>query len=303
MTESPPEESRFGFVAVLGAPNVGKSTLINRLVGSKVTIVSPKVQTTRSRILGIALHGGSQIVLVDTPGIFQPKRRLDRAMVAAAWQGASDADIVCLLVDSERGVDADAQRIVEGLKKDGRQAVLVLNKIDRVKRENLLALSARLNEIGIFSDTFMLSALNGDGVGDFLDFIAGRVPPGVWHYPEDQISDLPQRLLAAEVTREQLFHLTHQEVPYAVAVDTDSWETFRDGSVKIMQTIYVQRDSQKPIILGKGGSLIKRVGAAARGELTEMLGCAVHLFLHVKVREKWSEDRSHFRAWGLDYNA
>lgn len=303
MTESPHKESRFGFVAVLGAPNVGKSTLINRLVGSKVTIVSPKVQTTRSRILGIALHGGSQIVLVDTPGIFQPKRRLDRAMVAAAWQGASDADIVCLLVDSERGVDADAQRIVEGLKKDGRQAVLVLNKIDRVKRESLLALSARLNETGIFSDTFMLSALKGDGVGDFLDFMAGRVAPGIWHYPEDQISDLPQRLLAAEVTREQLFHLTHQEVPYAVAVDTDSWETFRDGSVKIMQTIYVQRDSQKPIILGKGGSLIKRVGAAARSELTEMLGCAVHLFLHVKVREKWSEDRSHFRAWGLDYNA
>lgn len=303
MAESSPEETRFGFVAVLGAPNVGKSTLINRLVGSKVTIVSPKVQTTRSRILGIALHGGSQIVLVDTPGIFQPKRRLDRAMVAAAWQGASDADVVCLLVDSERGVDGDAQRIVEGLKKDGRQAVLVLNKIDRVKRENLLALSARLNDTGIFSDTFMLSALKGDGVDDFLDFMAGRVPPGVWHYPEDQISDLPQRLLAAEVTREQLFHLTHQEVPYAVAVDTDSWETFRDGSVKIMQTIYVQRDSQKPIILGKGGSLIKRVGAAARGELTEMLGCAVHLFLHVKVREKWSEDRSHFRAWGLDYNA
>ena len=303
MADPSTEGSRFGFVAVLGAPNVGKSTLINRLVGSKVTIVSPKVQTTRSRILGIALHKASQIVLVDTPGIFQPKRRLDRAMVAAAWQGASDADVVCLLVDSERGLDGNAQRIVEGLRQDGREAVLVLNKIDRVKRESLLALSAKLNDTELFSDTFMLSALNGDGVGDFLDFLARRVPPGVWHYPEDQISDLPQRLLAAEVTRERLFHLTHQEVPYAVAVDTDAWETFRDGSVKITQTIYVQRDSQKPIVLGKGGSLIKRVGAAARGELSEMLGCPVHLFLHVKVREKWSEDRSHFRAWGLDYNA
>jgi GTP-binding protein Era len=303
MAEAPEAATRFGFVAVLGAPNVGKSTLINRLVGAKVTIVSPKVQTTRSRVLGIVIKDGSQIVFVDTPGIFAPRRRLDRAMVAAAWKGAADADVVSLMVDCVHGIDKDTRRILDGLRETGRKAVLVLNKIDRVKRESLLGLSARLNETGLFAETFMISALKGDGVDDLLDYFAAQVPPGVWHYPEDQITDLPMRLLAAEVTREKLFLLTHQEVPYSVAVETEAWEPFRDGSVKVDQTVYVQRDSQKPIVLGKGGRLIKRVGEAAREELQEMLGQKVHLFLHVKVREKWGEDRAHYRLWGLDYNA
>lgn len=303
MTMPPPEESRFGFVAVLGAPNAGKSTLINRMVGAKVTIVSPKVQTTRSRVLGISIHGTSQIVFVDTPGIFAPRRRLDRAMVAAAWQGAAEADEVCLLVDVARGLDDNAKRIVDGLKKENRTAILVLNKIDKVKREKLLALSAALNESGVFSETFMVSALKGDGVADLHDYFAKKVPPGIWHYPEDQISDLPQRLLAAEVTREKLFLKTHQEVPYAVAVETESWEPFKDGSVKIDQVVYVQRDSQRPIILGKGGQLIKQIGAEARAELGTLFGCKVHLFLRVKVRQNWIDSREHFQMWGLDHNA
>ena len=303
MTDTDDTGQRFGFVAVLGAPNVGKSTLINRMVGAKVTIVSPKVQTTRSRVLGIVVRDKSQIVFVDTPGIFAPQRRLDRAMVAAAWQGASDADIVCLLIDAERGRDKNTERIIEGLAGSGRQAILVLNKIDRVKRESLLGLSASLDETGLFSDIFMISALNGDGVDDLFGYFAAHVPAGVWHYPEDQLSDLPQRLLAAEITREQLFHLTHQEVPYAIAVETDSWEEFRDGSVKVEQSIFVQRETQRSIVLGKGGQLIKRVGAAAREELGEILGQKVHLYLHVKVRGKWMEDRGHYRQWGLDYNA
>lgn len=303
MTMPPPEESRFGFVAVLGAPNAGKSTLINRMVGAKVTIVSPKVQTTRSRVLGISIRGASQIVFVDTPGIFAPRRRLDRAMVAAAWQGAAEADEVCLLVDVTRGLDDNAKRIVEGLKKENRTAVLVLNKIDKVKRESLLALSAALNESGVFTETFMVSALNGDGVEDLHDYFAEKVSPGIWHYPEDQISDLPQRLLAAEVTREKLFLKTHQEVPYAVAVETESWEPFKDGSVRIDQIVYVQRDSQRPIILGKGGRLIKQIGADAREELGALFGCKVHLFLRVKVRENWIDSREHFQMWGLDHNA
>jgi GTP-binding protein Era len=296
-------ETRFGFVAILGAPNVGKSTLVNRLVGAKVTIVSPKVQTTRSRMLGIAVQGQSQIVFVDTPGIFAPRKRLDRAMVAAAWTGAADADLMCLLVDCERGIDENTRRIVAELAALGRDAVLVLNKIDRVKRESLLALSAALNREGRFRDTFMVSALNGDGVGDLLDYFATAVPPGVWHFPEDQLSDLPQRLLAAEVTREKLYLETHQELPYALTVVTDAWEQFRDGSVKITQSIYVERESQRKIVLGKGGQMIKRIGAAARADLAAMLGCPVHLFLHVKVREKWSEQREHYAMWGLDYDA
>lgn len=303
MTMPPPEESRFGFVAVLGAPNAGKSTLINRMVGAKVTIVSPKVQTTRSRVLGISIHGTSQIVFVDTPGIFAPRRRLDRAMVAAAWQGAAEADEVCLLIDVARGLDDNAKRIVDGLKKENRTAILVLNKIDKVKREILLALSAKLNESGVFSETFMVSALKGDGVADLHEYFAKKVPSGIWHYPEDQISDLPQRLLAAEVTREKLFIKTHQEVPYAVAVETESWEPFKDGSVRIDQVVYVQRDSQRPIILGKGGQLIKQIGAESRQELGTLFGCKVHLFLRVKVREKWIDSREHFQMWGLDHNA
>lgn len=296
-------DTRFGFVAILGAPNVGKSTLVNRFVGAKVTIVSPKVQTTRSRVLGIAIQGQSQIVFVDTPGIFAPRKRLDRAMVAAAWKGAADADLMCLLVDCARGFDEDTRRIVAELERLGRAAVLVLNKIDRVKRESLLALSAALNATGKFQDTFMVSALNGDGVGDLLDYFARAAPPGVWHFPEDQISDLPQRLLAAEVTREKLYLETHQELPYALTVATDAWEQFRDGSVKVTQTIFVERESQRAIVLGKGGQMIKRIGAAAREDVAAMLGCKVHLFLHVKVREKWSEQREHYAMWGLDYDA
>ena len=296
-------DTRFGFVAVLGAPNVGKSTLVNRLVGAKITIVSPKVQTTRSRVLGIALKGTSQIVFVDTPGIFAPRKRLDRAMVAAAWQGAADADILCLLVDCGRGLDEATRHILSDLKKNGREAVLVLNKIDLVKRESLLELTAVLNDTGLFSHTFMVSALNGDGVDDLLAHFAEAVPPGVWHFPEDQISDLPQRLLAAEVTREKLYLMTHQELPYALTVVTDEWEPFRDGSVKITQSIYVERDSQRAIVLGKGGRMIKRIGADAREDLSQMLDCKVHLFLHVKVREKWSERREHYAMWGLDFDA
>ena len=295
--------TRFGFVAVLGAPNAGKSTLINRMVGAKVSIVSPKVQTTRIRVLGIVVRDGSQIVFVDTPGIFAPRRRLDRAMVAVAWKGAAEADMICVIVDAARGIDANTRRILDGLRESGCTAVLVLNKIDCIKRESLLGLSADLNATGLFGDTFMISALNGDGVEDLFDFLAERVPPGPWHYPEDQLSDLPQRLLAAEVTREKLFLLTHQEVPYSVAVETEAWEQARDGSVRIEQSIYVQRDSQRPIVLGKGGRLIKRIGSAARAELEDLLGCKVHLFLHVKVREKWAEERAHYRLWGLDYNA
>lgn len=301
-------DSRFGFVAILGAPNVGKSTLVNRLVGAKITIVSPKVQTTRSRVLGIALKGASQIVFVDTPGIFAPRKRLDRAMVAAAWQGATDADLLCLLVDCARGIDRDTRHILDGLKEtagraDGRKPILVLNKIDQVKRESLLALSAALNDEADFAETFMISALNGDGVDDLLSYFADAVPPGVWHFPEDQISDLPQRLLAAEVTREKLYLMTHQELPYALTVVTDAWEPFRDGSVKITQSIYVERDSQRAIVLGKGGRMIKRIGAAAREDLSDMLDYKVHLFLHVKVREKWSERREHYAMWGLDFDA
>jgi len=295
-------DTRFGFIAILGAPNVGKSTLVNRLVGAKVTIVSPKVQTTRSRVLGIAIRERSQIVFVDTPGIFAPRKRLDRAMVAAAWQGAADADLCCLLVDCTRGLDEDTRHILAGLKESGRKAILVLNKIDQVKRESLLALSAQLNAEGNFGDTFMVSALNGDGVDDLLDYFAAAVPAGVWHFPEDQVSDLPLRMLAAEVTREQLYLNTHQELPYALTVVTDAWEQFRDGSVKIIQSIYVERESQRAIVLGKGGQMIKRIGAAAREELSGMLDCKVHLFLHVKVREKWSEEREYYATWGLDYN-
>ncbi len=299
----PAPESRFGFVAVLGAPNVGKSTLINRMVGAKVTIVSPKVQTTRIRVLGIVVRDRSQIVFVDTPGIFAPRRRLDRAMVAAAWKGAGDADVICVLVDAARGIDANTRRILDGLRESGREAVLVLNKIDTIKREKLLGLSAELNATGLFSDTFMVSALKGDGVDDLFDYLAGQVPEGTWHFPEDQLSDLPQRLLAAEITREKLFLLTHEEVPYSVAVETELWEETRDGGVRVEQSIYVQRDSQRPIILGKGGRLIKRIGSEARRELADMLGRQVHLFLHVKVREKWADERDHYRVWGLDYNA
>ena len=304
MAEEPDNTAtRCGFVAVLGAPNAGKSTLVNRLVGAKVSIVTHKVQTTRIRVLGIVIEGPSQLVFIDTPGIFQPRRRLDRAMIDAAWRGAADADRVVLVIDARRGLDADTTRIVEGLKASHRKAILALNKIDLIKRESLLTLAARLNESGVFDETFMVSALTGDGVDDLRARLAEQAPAGPWMFPEDQLSDLPQRLMAAEVTREHLFLLTHQEVPYATTVETDSWEEFKDGSVKIMQTIFVQRDSQKAIMLGSKGSRLKEIGAASRAELGELLGRKVHLFIHVKVREKWMDDPSRYSAWGLDYNA
>ncbi len=294
---------RCGFVALIGAPNAGKSTLLNRLVGAKISIVTPKVQTTRTRVLGIALRGAAQIIFIDTPGIFQPRRRLDRAMVAAAWSGAADADLVVLLIDAEKGASRDARRIVEGLEKAGRKAILALNKIDLVRRDSLLALSAELNASGVFTDTFMISASKGDGVDDLMTALVARLPEGPWLYPEDQLSDMPERLLAAEITREKLFLQLRQELPYSLTVETEEWEDRPDGSVRIGQVVYVQRDSQKAIVLGKGGQRIKSVGAAAREELEGMLGCAVHLFLFVKVREKWGDDPERYRDWGLDFDA
>ena len=299
-----PKDRRFGFVAVLGAPNAGKSTLVNRLVGAKVSIVSPKVQTTRSRVLGIALHGAAQLVLVDTPGIFQPRRRLDRSMVQAAWQGAADADLVLLLVDAaQKRVDDDSRTILAGLAKARRTAILGLNKIDQIRPERLLALTAELNALCSFDATFMISALTGDGVGDLLDHLAGLLPPGPWHYPEDQLSDMPQRLLAAELTREQLFLQLHRELPYALTVESESWEEFKDGSAKVNQVIFVRRDSQKAIVLGHGGQRIKAVREAAQAELEAMLGRPVHLFLFVKVRDNWQDDRERYRELGLDFDA
>jgi GTP-binding protein Era len=294
---------RCGFVALLGAPNAGKSTLLNHIVGAKVSIVTPKVQTTRTRVLGIAMRDQAQIVFVDTPGIFQPKRRLDRAMVAAAWAGAADADIVVLLVDAQKGVTGDARRIIEGLKKAGRKAILALNKIDLVRRDSLLKLAANLDESGIFTDIFMISATTGDGVADLAELLVGRLPEGPWLYPEDQLSDMAERQLAAEITREKLFLELRQELPYALTVETEEWEDKPDGSVRIAQIIYVQRDSQKSIVLGKGGQMIKTVGASSRADLEAMMGCRVHLFLFVKVREKWGDDPERYRDWGLDFDA
>ena len=297
------ESTRFGFVAVLGAPNAGKSTLVNRVVGAKVSIVSPKVQTTRTRVLGIAIAGSSQLVFVDTPGIFAPRKRLERAMVDAAWRGARDADAVLLLVDAGRGLDADTRRIVDGLRAEGRRAILVLNKVDAVHRTVLLGLAAELSAEGIFDEVFMISALSGDGVSDLMAHLEARMPEGPWHFPEDQLSDMPLRLLAAEITREKLFLQTHDEVPYSVTVETEAWEQFRDGSVRIEQTVYVQRDSQKGIVLGKGGQRIRAVGESARRDLEAMLGYKVHLFLHVKQREKWTDDPMVYRLWGLEFDA
>lgn len=298
---SPP---RCGFVALLGAPNAGKSTLLNSLVGAKVSIVTRKVQTTRARLRGIAVAGASQIIFVDTPGIFAPRRRLERAMVAAAWSGARDADVVALVFDaSHREIDPDSRLILDGLRGLGRRAILVLNKIDLVKRPRLLELAARFEAEGRFDRTFMISALTGDGVGDLLAFLAAAMPEGPWHYPADQLSDLPLRLMAAETTREKLFERLHQELPYALTVETERWQDFDDGSVKIEQTIYVQRDSQKAIILGKSGSLIKEIRKDTQKELEDLLERRVHLFLFVKVRRNWLEDPERYRDWGLDFEA
>ena len=292
-----------GFVAILGAPNVGKSTLVNRLVGAKVSIVTPKVQTTRTRVLGICVVGDSQIVFVDTPGIFAPKRRLDRAMVAAAWGGAADADLVAVLVDSARGVDGDTARILERLRSRDRDTVLILNKIDRVKKPALLALAAEAHAAAPFAETLMISALNGDGVDAVKAYFASTVPEGPWLFPEDQISDTPLRLMAAEVTREKVFLELRQELPYQAAVETERWQERADGGVRIDQVIFVERDSQKGIVLGKGGQRVKAIGAESRRDLEEMLERPVHLFLFVKVRERWGDDPERYREWGLDFNA
>ncbi|MGE5476956.1 MAG: GTPase Era [Bacteroidales bacterium] len=302
MTEVPENERRCGYVAIVGAPNAGKSTLVNALVGTKVSIVSPKVQTTRFRVLGILMSGPAQVILVDTPGIFQPRRRLDRAMVAAAWNGAADADLVCLLVDANRGYDDDTRAIVEKLREAKRQAVLILNKVDAVKKEKLLALASQLHDEGLFTDVFMISALKGDGLAPLGKLFAERAPLGPWMYPEDEVSDLPQRMLAAEITREKAFLKLHEELPYALTVETEQWEERPDGSARIDQVIYIQRESQKAIVVGKGGHQIKAIGAAAREELEALLERRVHLFLHVKVKEDWQERRTHYSEMGLDFD-
>jgi GTP-binding protein Era len=298
------EPTRCGFVAVIGAPNAGKSTLVNALVGAKIAIVTPKMQTTRTRLLGIALHGPAQIVLVDTPGIFRPKRRLERAMVKAAWKGAADADEIVLMADATANPpDPETLDIVAGLKQARRTAILALNKSDQAPRQNLLELAASLGAEGIFSETFMISALTGDGVLDLKGALAGRLPESPWLYPEDQISDAPMRFLAAEITREQLYLQLHQEVPYATTVETENWEEFEDGSLKVSQIIYVQREGQKAIVLGKGGARIRSIRLAAQAELEAMLGRRVHLFLFVKLRENWTDDPALYREMGLDFEA
>jgi GTP-binding protein Era len=295
-------DSRCGFVALIGAPNVGKSTLINALVGTKISIVTPKVQTTRTLIRGIACEGAAQLIFVDTPGIFAPRRRLDRAMVGSAWGSAQDADIVTLLIDARKGLKEDDEAAFGGLA-DLRTAakVLVLNKVDLVAKSALLGLAQTLNERAAFTATFMISALSGNGVDDLKKWLAAHVPPGPWLYPEDQISDAPLRQLAAEITREKLYLRLHQELPYQSTVETEVWKELQDGSVRIEQTIYVERDSQRKIVLGKGGRTIKAIGAAARTEIAAAIEQRVHLFLFVKVREGWGDDPERYRQIGLDF--
>ena len=293
--------TRCGFVALIGAPNVGKSTLVNALVGSKVTIVSRKVQTTRALIRGIVVENNAQIILVDTPGIFSPKRRLDRAMVSTAWSGAHDADLVCVLIDAREGIDEEADAILNRLATVQHAKILVLNKIDLVPREKLLALAKTANDRLKFAQTFMISALSGDGVEDLRRALAEIVPKGPFHYPEDQMSDAPLRHLAAEITREKIFRQLHQELPYQSTVETDSWTERKDKSIRIEQTIYVERESQRKIVLGKAGATIKSIGAEARKEIAEILGQPVHLFLFVKVREGWGDDPDRYREMGLEF--
>lgn len=295
-------EERCGFVTLLGAPNAGKSTLVNYMVGAKVSIVSPKVQTTRSRVRGIVVKGDCEIVLVDTPGIFKPKRRLDRAMVAAAWQDAEYSDKCLLLVDARRGLDDDTRSIVESVKKNKLKADLVLNKTDLVKRAKLAELSLKLNELYSFSETFAVSAATGDGVDVLERRLMSEMPAGPFMFPADQVSDLPDKLLAAEITREKLYMNLNQELPYVSTVQTDSFSE-ENGAVKINQTIYVEKNNQKQIVIGKNGSMIKKIGTQSRTELEKMFDCRVHLFLFVKVREKWEDNPEHYRSWGLDFNA
>jgi GTP-binding protein Era len=301
MADHPTEVTRSGFVALIGAPNAGKSTLLNTLVGSKVTIVSHKVQTTRALVRGIAVEGSAQLIFVDTPGIFAPKRRLDRAMVTSAWSGAHDADVVAVLIDARKGLDEEAEALLAGLAEVRQPKLLLLNKIDLAERETLLALAKAGNDRVLFAATFMISALSGDGVSDAKRWLAEKMPHGPWLYPPDQMSDAPLRQLAAEITREKLFHRLHQELPYQSTVETESWKELRDGSVRIEQTIYVERESQRKIVLGKGGTTIKAIGAAARREIAEIAEKPVHLFLFVKVREGWGDDPERYRGMGLEF--
>ncbi|HEV2082750.1 MAG TPA: GTPase Era [Brevundimonas sp.] len=316
-TPHSPGQTRAGFAAIIGAPNAGKSTLVNRLAGSKVSIVTQKVQTTRFPVRGIAMHGDAQIVLVDTPGIFSPRRRLDRAMVASAWGGADDADVVVHLVDAashiasgtkdgtaadRRGAE-DTETIVKALTEAGKQVVLALNKIDGMRRDTLLALAQKLDATGAYSEVFMISAATGDGVDDLKARLADAMPAGPWLYPEDQAADVPMRVLAAEITREKVYLRVHEELPYSAAVETTAFDDRADGSARIEQTIYVERDSQRPIVLGKGGQTLKWIGQKAREDLTEILGRPVHLFLTVKVDPKWQDSRALYAQFGLDYDA
>lgn len=296
-----PAATRCGFVALIGAPNVGKSTLVNALVGAKVTIVSRKVQTTRALIRGIVIENNAQIILVDTPGIFLPKRRLDRAMVSTAWSGAHDADLVCVLLDAKTGIDEEAEAILAKAASVNHDKILVINKVDLVQREKLLALAQAANERMKFARTFMIAAISGDGVDDLRTTLAQMVPPGPYLYPEDQMSDAPMRQLAAEITREKIYQKLHQELPYQSTVETDKWEERKDKSVRIEQTIFVERESQRKIVLGKGGATIKSIGADSRKELMQILDVPVHLFLFVKVRENWGDDPDRYREMGLEF--
>jgi GTP-binding protein Era len=292
---------RCGFIALIGAPNVGKSTLINAIVGAKVAIVSHKVQTTRTLLRGIATQADAQLVFIDTPGIFQPRRRLDRAMVAGAWMGAGDADIVGAMIDAKRGIDEETGALMQRLAGLERSKILIVNKIDLVEKPSLLTLVNNATERVRFAATFMVSALSGDGISDLRQWLAGEVPAGPWHYPEDQITDAPLRQLAAEITREKLYLRLHQELPYQSTVETNSWEELKNGSVRIEQTIYVERMSQRKIVLGKGGQTIKAIGAEARREIADIAEQPVHLFLFVKVRESWGDDPERYREIGLEF--
>lgn len=297
----PEGPTRSGFIALIGAPNAGKSTLVNQLVGSKVSIVTHKVQTTRALVRGIVIHDRTQMVLVDTPGIFKPKRRLDRAMVTTAWGGAKDADIILVLIDVEEGINEEAEAILGSLHEKKRKVILVLNKVDRIEAPKLLELAQRANEKINFDKTFMISALKGYGCKDLVKYLADNLPEGPWYYPEDQISDMPMRMLAAEITREKLYLRLHNELPYSSTIETESWEEKPDGSVRIQQVIYVERDSQKKIVLGHEGQAIKAIGQAARKELMEILEQKVHLFLFVKVRDNWGNDPERYREMGLEF--
>ncbi|MEC9346312.1 MAG: GTPase Era [Pseudomonadota bacterium] len=299
MTDVP--QTRCGFVALIGAPNAGKSTLLNQLVGQKVSIVSPKVQTTRTRIVGIVTEGECQLVLVDTPGIFEPKRRLERAMVEAAWSGQTESDATLLLIDAERGIGERVRPILDRMVAAGRPFRVALNKIDLVRKDTLLALAAELGAIALVEEVFMISALTGDGVDELRRHLSALMRPGPWLYPDDQVVDLPNRLLAAEITREKLFLRLHQELPYSLTVETEQWTEKPDGSLRIDQVIFVTREAHRPIVLGKGGRTVREIGQAARTELAEIYERPVHLFLFVKVREKWLDDPARYREMGLDF--